>query len=108
MAAYNSELGASSMAMSFGARPKLLFLFQWFAILMGLASLLAALPVAALSFAGWGLAALLAKVAASRSVPIFLPHLRPRPRAYRPENSSRSARRSRPALDGLSHLHRCP
>jgi len=50
------------MAMSFGARPKLLFLFQWFAILMGLASLLAALPVAALSFAGWGLAALLAKV----------------------------------------------
>jgi hypothetical protein len=62
MAAYNSELGASSMAMSFGARPKLLFLFQWFAILMGLASLLAALPVAVLSFTAWGLAAILGKV----------------------------------------------
>lgn len=49
------------MAMSFGTRPKLFFLFQWVAILMGLASLLAALPVAALSFACWGLATLLGK-----------------------------------------------
>ena len=50
------------MAMSFGARPKLMFLFQCFAILLGLASLLAALPVAVVSFACWGLAALLGKV----------------------------------------------
>ena len=50
------------MAMNFGARPKLLFLFQWSAILMGLASLLAALPVALLSFASWGLAEIFGKV----------------------------------------------
>lgn len=62
MATYNPELGASSMTMSFGAKPKFLFLFQWFAILMGLASALAALPVAILSFAGYGIALLLEKI----------------------------------------------
>src|SRR6266403_835781 len=39
----NPGIGAASMAMSFGARPKLLFLFQGFAVLMGLASAVAAL-----------------------------------------------------------------
>lgn len=62
MEIYNSELGASSMTMSFGAKPKLLFLYQWFAILMGLASMLAALPVAVLSFGCHGAALLLGKV----------------------------------------------
>lgn len=56
------ELGAYSMTMSFGSKPRLLFLFQWFAILMGLASMLAALPVAALSFGCHGAVLLLGKV----------------------------------------------
>src|SRR5260370_7953798 len=62
MEIYNSELGTSSMTMSFGARPKLLFLFQGFAILMGLASTVAALPVAALSFGCYSAAMLLGRV----------------------------------------------
>ncbi|MGB6497223.1 MAG: fatty acid desaturase [Candidatus Acidiferrum sp.] len=66
MATYNPELGASSMAMSFGAKPRFLFLFQWFAILMGLASALAALPVAILSFGCYGLARLLEKISPLR------------------------------------------
>jgi len=44
------------MTMSLGAKPKLLFLFQWFAVLMGLASAVAAIPVAALSFGCYGVA----------------------------------------------------
>jgi fatty acid desaturase len=62
MEIYNSELGASSMTMSFGAKPKFLFLYQWFAVLMGLASIVAALPVAMLSFGCYGAARLLGKV----------------------------------------------
>jgi fatty acid desaturase len=62
MEIYNSELGASSMTMSFGAKPKFLFLYQWFAVLMGLASMVAALPVAVLSFGCHGVAKLLGKV----------------------------------------------
>src|SRR5260370_15345149 len=62
MEIYNSELGTSSMTMSFGARPKLLFLFQAFAILMVLARTWAALPVAALSFGCYGAAMLLGRV----------------------------------------------
>src|SRR5258708_17218757 len=62
MEIYNSELGTSSMTMSFGAKPKLLFLLQGFAILMGLASTVAALPVAALSFGCYGAAMLLGRV----------------------------------------------
>src|SRR5260370_42480637 len=59
---YTAELGNSSMTMSCGARSKLLFLFQGFAILMGLASTVAALPVAALSFGCYGAAMLLGRV----------------------------------------------
>jgi fatty acid desaturase len=72
MEIYNSELGASSLAMSFPARPKLLFLFQWFAVLMGLASTLAALPVAVLSFGSYAVARLLAKITPLRVAHEFL------------------------------------
>jgi fatty acid desaturase len=56
------EIGAASMAMSFGANSKLRFLFRSWAVLMGMASTVAALPVAALSFGGYGVALLLGKV----------------------------------------------
>src|SRR5258708_3780336 len=62
MEIYNPELGTSSMTMSFGAKPKLLFLFQGFAVLMGLASAVAALPVAALSFGCYRAAMFLGRV----------------------------------------------
>jgi len=55
-------IGAASMAMSFGANSKLRFLFRSWAVLMGLASTVAALPVAALSFGSYGVALLLGKV----------------------------------------------
>src|SRR5262245_17231327 len=58
----NAELGPSSLTRSFGAKPKLLFLYQWFAVLLGLASTVAVLPVAALSFGGYGAAVLLGRV----------------------------------------------
>src|ERR1700738_1449714 len=66
------EIGAASMAMSFGAKPKFLFLFQWFAVLMGLASAVAALPVAALSFGCYGAATFLGKVRPLRDAYEFL------------------------------------
>src|SRR5260370_26492594 len=72
MLVYNPGLGTSSMTMSFGARPKFLFLFQWFAVLMGLASALAALPVAALSFGCYGAAMFLGKVRPLRDAYEFL------------------------------------
>jgi len=72
MEIYNPELGTSSMTMSFGAKPKLLFLFQWFAVLMGLASAMAALPVAALSFGCYGAASLLRRVPPLRNAYEFL------------------------------------
>jgi fatty acid desaturase len=72
METYNPELGTSSMTMSFGARPKLLFLYQWFAIVMGVASMLAALPVAVLSFGCYGAAMLLGKVRPLRDAYEFL------------------------------------
>jgi fatty acid desaturase len=62
MEIYNPELGASSRTMSLGAKPKFLFLLQAFAILMGLASAVAALPVAALSFGCYGVAMFLGRI----------------------------------------------
>jgi fatty acid desaturase len=50
------------MTISLGTRPRLLFLLQWFAVLMGLASIAAALPVAALSFGCYGVTKLFAKI----------------------------------------------
>ncbi|PYU50533.1 MAG: hypothetical protein DMG48_12905 [Acidobacteria bacterium] len=72
METYNPELGTSSMTMSFGTKPKLLFLFQGFAILMGLASALAALPVAALSFGFYAAAVFLGRIRPLRDAYGFL------------------------------------
>jgi fatty acid desaturase len=55
-------IGAPSMAMSFGANSKLRFLFRSCAVLMGAASTVAALPVAALSFGSYAVALLLGRV----------------------------------------------
>jgi len=55
-------MGAASVAMDFGAKPKSLFIFRWFALIMGLASIVAALPVAALSFGCDAAAKLLLRV----------------------------------------------
>ncbi len=68
----NPEIGAASMAMSFGAKPKFLLLFQWFAVLMGLASAVAALPVAALSFGSYGAAMFPGRVRPLRDAYEFL------------------------------------
>src|SRR6266436_2063408 len=68
----NAELGASSMTMSLGAKPRLLFLYRGFALLMGLASMVAALPVAALSFGCHGAASLLGKIRSLRDAYEFL------------------------------------
>ena len=62
METYNPELGISSVTMSLGSKPKLLFLFQWFAVLMGLASAVAALAVAGLSFGCYGAAMVLGRI----------------------------------------------
>src|SRR5271156_5934468 len=59
-------IGAASMAMRFGANSKLRFLFRSSAVLMGLASTVAALPVAVLSFGGYGVALLLGRVSPLR------------------------------------------
>jgi len=50
------------MTIGFGAKPKFLFLFEWFAVLMGLASAMAALAVAGLSFGCYGAAMFLGRV----------------------------------------------
>lgn len=68
----NPEIGAASITISFGTKPKLLFLFQWFAVLMGLASIAAALPVAALSFGCHGAAKLLVRIRPLRETHEFL------------------------------------
>jgi hypothetical protein len=60
------------MAMSLGAKPRLLLLLQGFAALMGLASILAALPVAALSFGAYGIALALKKIRQLRDAYEFL------------------------------------
>jgi fatty acid desaturase len=72
MQIYNPELGTSSMTMSFGAKPKFLFLFQGFAILMALASIVAALPVAGLSVGCYGAAMFLERVGPLREAYEFL------------------------------------
>jgi len=72
METYNPELGASSMTMSLGGKLRFLFLFQWFAVLMGLASVVAALPVAVLSFGCYGAAIILERVRPLRDAYEFL------------------------------------
>jgi fatty acid desaturase len=58
----NPGIGSASMAMSFGTDSKLRFLFRWLAVLLGLASAVAALPIAVLSFGCSVVAMLLGKV----------------------------------------------
>jgi fatty acid desaturase len=72
MEIYNPELGTSSQTMTLGGKPKLQFLFQWFAVVMGLASIAAALPVAALSFGCYGAAMVLGMGAPLRGAYEFL------------------------------------
>jgi fatty acid desaturase len=72
MEIYNSELGTSSQTMTLGGKPKLQFLFQCFAVVMGLASIAAALPVAALSFGCYGAAMVLGMGAPLRGAYEFL------------------------------------
>src|SRR5689334_11809634 len=55
-------IGTASLTMSLGVKPKRLFLFRWFAIFTGLASMAAVLPVAVLSFGAYGAAMLLGKI----------------------------------------------
>jgi fatty acid desaturase len=62
MEIYNPDLGTSSQTMSLGGKPKLQFLFQCFAVVMGLASTVAAVPVAVLSFGCYGVARFLGRV----------------------------------------------
>jgi fatty acid desaturase len=66
------EIGTSSITMSLGGRPRLLFLWQGFAVLMGLASTVAALPVALLSFGVYGAGLVLGKIGPLRSAYEFL------------------------------------
>src|SRR5713226_5727800 len=68
----NPGIGAASMAMSFGAKPKLLIIFRWWAILMGLASMAAALPAGLLSFGCYGAAMFLGSVRPLRDAYQFL------------------------------------
>jgi fatty acid desaturase len=72
MEIYAPELGTSSITMSFGTKPRLLFVFQGFAVLMGLASAVAALPVAVLSFGSYGAVMFLARVRPLRDAYEFL------------------------------------
>jgi len=56
------EIGTASLAIGLGAKPKPLFLYRWIALLMGMASVAAALPVVALSFGSYWVAVLLGKI----------------------------------------------
>jgi len=62
MEIYHPEIGTASLSIGLGAKPRFLFLCQWFAILTGLACAVAALPVAALSFGCYGAVGLLGKI----------------------------------------------
>jgi len=69
---YHPDIGTASLTTSLGARSKLLFVLRWFAVLMGLASIAAALPVAALSFGCYGVAKLFARIRSLRHAYDFL------------------------------------
>jgi fatty acid desaturase len=66
------EIGVASLEMSFGTMRRPQLLFRWCALVMGLASIVAALPVAVLSFVGYGAAKLLGKVTPIREGYEFL------------------------------------
>ena len=65
-------IGAASMGTGLEANSKLRFLFRWWAVPIGLASMIAALPVAVLSFGCYGAAMLLGKVRPLRDAYEFL------------------------------------
>jgi len=67
-----SELGASSLTMSFGSKPRLLFLLQGCALLLGVASIVGSLPILVISFAAYLLALPLGKISPLRSTYEFL------------------------------------
>jgi len=64
----NPGLSAASTAMSFGTDSKFRFLFRWCAVLTGVASTVAALPIVALSFGCYGATMFLGKVRPLRDV----------------------------------------
>jgi len=68
----SQEIGAASVAMSLGTDSKLRFLFRWWAVLAGVASTVAALPIVALSFGCYGAAMFLGKVRPLRDAYEFL------------------------------------
>jgi len=70
----SQETGAASMAMSFGTDFRLGFLFRWWAVLMGVASTVAALPIVALSFGCYVAAMSLGKVRPLRDAYESLSH----------------------------------
>jgi fatty acid desaturase len=67
----NTELADASEPMSFGANSRLRLLFRGLALLMGLASAAAALPVAALSFGAYGVGFVLKKVSPLQDAYLF-------------------------------------
>jgi fatty acid desaturase len=67
----NTELADASEPMSFGAKSRLRLLFRGLALLMGLASAAAALPVAALSFGAYGVGFVLKKVSPLQDAYLF-------------------------------------
>lgn len=68
----NTGLSAASLEMSFGAKPKLLFILRWFAGMTALASTIAGLVIAALSFGIYGVTTLLGKIRPFRAAYEFL------------------------------------
>jgi Fatty acid desaturase len=68
----NPDIGVASMAMSLSAKPDELFIFRWWAVLMGMASTVAVLPVAVLSFGCYGLAMFLGRIRPLSAGCVFL------------------------------------
>jgi fatty acid desaturase len=68
----NPEIGAASLAIGSKGKPKLLFLYQGLGILLGVASVAAALPVIVLSFGSYVIAGFLAKIPPLRAAYEFL------------------------------------
>jgi fatty acid desaturase len=68
----NPGMGAVSIELGFGARPKLLSILRWCGVLVGLASIAAALPVGVLSFGCNSAAMFLGKVRPLREASEFL------------------------------------
>jgi fatty acid desaturase len=58
----NPDIGVASVAISLRDKPEDLFIFRWWAVLMGMASTAAVLPVAMLSFGCYGLAIFLGRI----------------------------------------------